>query len=325
MSRRIVRGCMVSIILATCVLLGRAESGTSQETAPREPPTGMRVFVTGHSFHVFVAPRLEPLTKAAGIKRHALVGTQMIGASRVISHWFDLPPAPADNKPSPPEQRDIFKMSKYDIAKPSLVGGNVDVFTMSPIMSYVPDDGIDRFVELGLKHNSKMRFLVQASWVGWDGTLPGEKITKAEERDTRSLEVVTAANKRFREALELQAGRLNTKVGHDVVFIAPVGDAVLKLRELIAAGKAPGVTKQSQLFMDLIGHGTEPVLSLTTYVNFACIYRVSPVGLKVAKNAALDQLSPKLDPLLRQIAWDTVTSYSFSGVKPAMAAGQPSK
>jgi hypothetical protein len=97
------------------------------------------------------------------------------------------------------------------------------------------------------------------------------------------------------------------------VRIVPVGDAVLKLRELIAAGKAPGLTKQTDLFTDLIGHGKEPVLALATYCNFACIYKVSPVGLKDS-NPALDKLSPELRPLLQQIAWDTVTAYPFSGV-----------
>ena len=99
------------------------------------------------------------------------------------------------------------------------------------------------------------------------------------------------------------------------VCIVPVGDAVMKLRELIAAGKAPGLTKQTDLFTDQIGHGKEPVLALATYCNFACIYRISPAGLK-APNAALDKLSPELDPLLRQIAWDTVSTYPHSSVKP---------
>ena len=29
-------------------------------------------------------------------------------------------------------------------------------------------EGIDKFVELGLKHNPKMRFLIQESWTPWD-------------------------------------------------------------------------------------------------------------------------------------------------------------
>lgn len=257
-------------------------------------PKGERVLVTAHSFHIFTAPRLAPLALAAGIEGHKLVAAQMIGGSKVIQHW-NLP----DEKQK---------------AKPLLTAAEVDVMTMSPHV-YLPDEGIDRFVELGAKANPKLRFLVQHSWMPWDGWEGTDKVAKNEDRDARPLDIVRAANLKWRTNLEAQVAALNTKLGRDAVFITPVGDAVLKLRELIAAGKAPGLTKQTDLFTDQIGHGKEPILALATYCNFACIYKVSPVGLKVS-NANLDKLSPELDPLLRQIAWETVTGYAKSGVKP---------
>lgn len=256
-------------------------------------PKGERVLVTAHSFHIFTAPRLAPLAKAAGIEGHELVAAQMIGGSKVIQHWN--------------------LEGEKQKAKPALAEGKVDVMTMSPHV-YLPDEGINHFVELGNKANPKLRFLVQHSWMPWDGWEGTDKIAKNEDRDTRSLDIVRAANLKWRTNLEAQIKGLNQKLGRDAVFITPVGDAVLKLRELIAAGKAPGLTKQTDLFTDQIGHGKEPILALATYCNFAAIYRVSPVGLKVP-NANLDKLSPELDPLLRQIAWETVTGYSLSGVK----------
>ena len=265
-----------------------------------DAPKGERVFVTAHSFHIFIAPRLALLAKAAGIEDHQLVGQQMIGGSRVIQHW-NLP----DDK---------------NKAKAALAAGGVDVLTMSSHV-YLPDEGIDRFVELGLKHNPKMRFLVQHSWTPWDGWLPDEKIANNEDRDTRPLDKVRVANKRFRDALEAQIGGLNTKLGRDAVHIVPVGDAVMKLRELIADGKAPGLAKQTDLFTDQIGHGKAPIIALATYCNFACIYRVSPVDLK-DNEPVLDKLSPELKPLLQRIAWDTVSSYPLSGVKAANPAAR---
>ena len=255
-------------------------------------PKGERVFVTAHSFHIFTAQRLAPLAKAAGIEGHVLVGAQMIGGSKVIQHW-NLP----DEK---------------NKAKSVLSASEADVLTMSPHV-YLPDEGIDRFVELGAKHNPKLRFLVQHSWIPWDGWEGNDKVAKNEDRDTRSLDIVRAANLKWRTNLETQINALNQKLGRDAVRIVPVGDAVMKLRELIAAGKAPCLAKQTDLFTDQIGHGKEPILALTSYCNFACIYRLSPVGLKDA-NANLDKLSPELRPLLQQIAWDTVSSYPLSGV-----------
>lgn len=256
------------------------------------PPKGERVFVTAHSFHIFVAPRLAPLAKAAGIEGHVLAGQQMIGGSKVIQHW-ELP-------------------AEKNKARPALTEGTVDVMTMSPHV-FLPDPGIDNFVELGAKQNPRMRFLVQHSWTPWDGWEGTDKVAKNDDRDTRALDIVRAANLRFRSNLESQVNALNRKLGRDAVSIVPVGDAVMKLRELIAAGKAPGLTKQTDLFTDPIGHGKEPILALATYCNFACIYRISPTGLKTL-NTALDKLSPDLDPLLRQIAWDTVKGYARSGV-----------
>jgi hypothetical protein len=258
-------------------------------------PKGERVLVTAHSFHIFTAQRLAPLVQAAGIEGHKLVAAQMIGGSKVIQHW-NL----TDDKQK---------------AKPALAAGEVDVMTMSPHV-YLPDEGIDRFVELGAKHNPKLRFLVQHSWTPWDGWEGTDKVAKNEDRDGRSLDQVRAANLKWRTTLETQITALNKGLGRDAVCIVPVGDAVMKLRELIAAGKAPGLTKQTDLFTDPIGHGKEPVLALTTYCNFACIYKISPVGLKDT-NANLDKLSPELKPLLQQIAWDTVSAYPLSGVKPS--------
>ncbi len=268
-------------LLSLCMALAAADA-----------PPGQRVFVTAHSFHIFVAPRLAPLAKAAGIEGHVLAGQQMIGGSRVIQHW------------NLPDDRNK--------AKSSLAAGGVDALTMSPHVA-IPDEGINHYVELGAKHNPKMRFLVQHSWTPWDGWLAGEKVAKNDERDGRPLDKVRVANRRWRDALEAQAGELNKQLGREAVFIVPVGDAVMKLRELIAAGKAPGLAKQTDLFTDPIGHGKEPVLALAAYCNFACIYRVSPVGLKDSA-PALDKLSPELKPLLQQIAWDTVTGYPRSGV-----------
>ncbi len=260
-----------------------------------DAPKGERVFVTAHSFHIFVAPKLAPLAQAAGIAGHKLVAAQMIGGSKVIQHW-NLP----DEK---------------NKARPALAASEVDVFTMSPHV-YLPDEGIDRFVELGAKHNPKLRLLVQHSWTPWDGWEGTDKVAKNEDRDTRSLDQVRAANLKWRTTLEAQVAALNTKLGRDAVCIVPVGDAVMKLRELIAAGKAPGLTKQTDLFTDQIGHGKVPIIALTTYCNFACIYGISPVGLK-DNEPALDKLSPELKPLLQKIAWDTVAGYPLSGVKAA--------
>ena len=293
-----------------------------------DPPKGERIFITSHSFHAFVAGKLPVMANAAGIKDQVIVGHQSIGGSKTLQHWnlpleSELPASPAPvaqtAAAAPGATPAPVKKPQVNIAKPALMTGGVDVFTMAPHMTYMPDEGIDHFVELGLQHNPKMRFMVQESWPIFDGWLPDEKIVKNEDRDARSLDIVRTASKRFRDACEAQAAAINKKVGHDVVFVVPAGAAIMKLRELVAEGKVPGFTKQSDLFNDPIGHGKDPIQTLAAYCNFACIYHMSPVGLQDT-NPTLDQISPELRPLLQKIAWETVSTYPPAGLGAAKVA-----
>ena len=254
------------------------------------PPAGLRVFYTGHSFHMFVPARVEQLVKSAGIEGHKLVGTQGIGGSRVIQHW-DL----ADDK---------------NKAKPALESGQVDVFTMAAHLA-IPDRGIDHFTELGLKHNPKLRLLVQESWMPFDQVSETRRIRDNSERDHTKLDELQAVTTAWRKRLEAQADELNKRHDRRAIFIVPVGDAVVKLREQIAAGKFPGVTKQADLFRDPIGHGLGHVQALAAYCNFAAIYRRSPEDLKLTEPGVDDAQHA----ILQRIAWETVSNYSYSGVE----------
>jgi hypothetical protein len=260
----------------------------------------MRVFVTAHSFHIFVADRLGPLAKAAGLRLHEPVRRQMIGGSSVKQHW-DLPD---ENNP----------------AKAALMAGEVDVLTMSPNWM-VPDEAIEFFTDLGLKHNPRMRVLVQVSWSAYDHHDSGspneweksQMIENNEERDARSLEGLRAANANIMGIVQKQVADLNSRYGREVIHIVPVGNAVIRLRELVVDGKVPGIKKQSELFSDPIGHGKAPVLALAAYCNFASLYRRSPEGLDDG-NLELEQIHPDLQAFLQKIAWETVSAYPESGV-----------
>jgi hypothetical protein len=276
MTRRTIASALVLVCVLPCV--GRAE----------DPPR-LRVFYTGHSFHMFVPERVALMAKAASVKEYQLAGRQGIGGSRVIQHWDK---DKGDNQ-----------------AKKALEKGDVDIFTMAPHLK-IPDEGIDRFVELGLKHNPKMRFLVQQSWMPFDYL--DKRVKNNAERDAGKLDVdrLRAQHAKWRGEMETQAKALNKSAGREAVFIVPAGDAVVKLRELVAEGKAPGITKQSELFTDAIGHGKAPVVILVSYCNYACITGRSPVGLQVKEPS----ISAELNALLQRIAWDTVLTYPMSGV-----------
>lgn len=289
MSRRMLLRCVALLMLFTC----------SAAAEDAKPPVGLRVFYTGHSFHMFVPPQVEQMVKAAGIQGHRLAGTQGIGGSRVIQHW-DL----ADGK---------------NKAKPALISGEVDVFTMAAHLA-IPDEGITKFTELGLQNNPNLRLLVQASWYPFDvprGS-PGF-ITDNAQRDEAKIADLQAAVDDWRRKLEAQADELNRIHNHKAVFIVPVGDAVVKLRAMVIDGKFPGITRQSELFTDPIGHCQAHVQALASYCNYAAIYRTSPVGLKIPRSS----LSDEQHAILQKLAWDTVSSYGHSGMTIAAESKPP--
>ena len=280
---------LLRLIAAAVIALSFAPGSPLCAAEEKAPPAGVRVFYTGHSFHMFVPPMVEQLVKEAGIPGHVLVGRQGIGGSKVIQHWDK---ADAENE-----------------AKKALMTGKVDVFTMAPHVM-VPDPGITNFVELGLKHNSDMRFLLQASWYPFDVADPEKRIKDNAARDAMKIEDLQAAVDEWRTRLEAQADELNKLHGKRCVFIVPAGDAVVKLRAMIVAGKFPGITKQSELFRDPIGHGLGHVMALVAYCNFAAIYKTSPVGMEATERS----INAEQHRILQEIALETVSKYPYAGI-----------
>lgn len=256
---------------------------------------GQRVFSTGHSFHYFVPPILADMAKKAKIADHVPVGLSAIGGSRVIQHWNV-----ADDK---------------NKAKEALKAGKVDVLTMSPI--HLPDEGIENFAKLAFEHNPNIRVTVQENWLPFDiyDTTFKERPAKVDHNAPTGAELRKLHAKYFQD-MEAHVVELNKKLGKDVLFIVPVGQAVIALREKIIAGEAPGLKTQNDLFSDPIGHAKAPLQALAAYCYFASVYQRSPVGLPMP--AILESTrNAELNRLLQEIAWQAVSTHPLSGVKAA--------
>jgi hypothetical protein len=286
-NRFLSKALMLVIGVSTLLVVSGARHSVADDLPPVIP--GLRVFYTGHSFHMFVPNHVERIVRAAGIKGHKLVGRQGIGGSRVYQHW-DL----ADGK---------------NKAKPALTTGEVDVFTMASHLT-VPDRGITNFTELGLKHNPDIRLLVQVSWFPFDVESPEKRIRNNSQRDNMKIADLQAAVDSWRKKLEAQTDDLNEKHKRRAVFLVPVGDAVVALRSMIVDGTFPGVTAQSELFRDPIGHVGPHVQALASYCNYAAIYRASPVGLK----PGFKGITAEQDLILQELAWSTVGRSSYAGI-----------
>jgi len=271
----------------------------------RPPITqGQRVFTCGHSFHVFTYRQVDEIAKAAGLD-HQLVGISSIGGSMVKKHW-EVP----DEK---------------NAAKAALIAGKVDVLTLSPI--WLPDEGIDNFAKLGVEHHPALRITVQEYWLPNDEYVPVYPLQtkKGCDHNATDLAELRKVNARYMQDIEAHVREINQRLGKEALFVVPVGLASVALREKIAAGQAPGLKVQWDLFRDTWGHPQIPLQFLASYCQFAVIYRRSPVGLPVpAEFKALKDVSDedkeKLNRLLQELAWEAVSKHPMSGIRANASA-----
>jgi hypothetical protein len=290
------RTIFVFVLALFCATTANAAALPS-DSQPAPIDRGQRIFLCGHSFHVFVYKILDEMARSAGIKDHQSVGVSSIGGSRVIQHW-DVP----DEK---------------NKAKAALRAGTVDVLTLSPI--WLPDEGIENFAKLGFEHNPNIRVTVQEFWLPNDTyhpVYPLESKLKIDHNATR-IDELRKQQALYDHDLVEYVRAINQRLGKDVVFIVPVGQAAAALREKIVAGEAPGLKTQWDLFRDNWGHPQSALQVLDGYCHFAVIYRRSPVGLPLPPELARDEKltdKDKLNRLLQELAWDAVTHHPMSGV-----------
>lgn len=259
---------------------------------------GLRVFTAGNSFHAwFVAPILKDMAAGAGIEGHEIVGESKIGGSEAIQHW------------NVPEDQNK--------AKAALRAGNTDVLTLACMLH--PDNGIAKFAELGLQHNPDFRISLQEFWIPWDKfEWPYKGKQEDVNPDAATVTFLRDLHAPYFKEMDAYVRALNARLGKPVVYVAPVGQAILDLRGRIIAGKMPGIAKQSELFTDKLGHPQPPLETLVAYVHFAVLYRRTPVGLPmpaVLKQANKPQWDDKLNRTLQEIAWQAVIHHPLSGVK----------
>jgi hypothetical protein len=120
---------------------------------------------------------------------------------------------------------------------------------------------------------------------------------------------------KYRKQQEAYVDEVNAKAGKRVVFLVPLGDGMLEVRKMIAAGKFPGVTKVSGSVLggDHMPHQGLLGMRLGAYMHFAALYRMSPEGLKFPGKEG-DGLTDEQRPILQKLAWDMVSKYPYAGI-----------
>ena len=294
-----------SVALAIC--LSSLAAVAQAQTAPIEK--GQRVYHAGHSFSIFTIQPLELLATEAGFEAHTTQGRSMIGNSTPMQHW------------NASEERSTVK--------PTLRAGDVDVLILAAHRR-MPEEGIDLFADLAAEHNPNVRLLIYSSWSAWDGRSNGAGFSN-EDRDQVTTEEIDgwieSRKTDYLKRMRAQLRGINERHNRDMAFIIDVGNAVYALRKEVIKGNVPGISKQSQLFSDSMGHSGSIVAAVADYATFATVYRKSPVGMSAVETmpagrrsrAFTPTLSPedntKLHKLLQEVALEAVLAEPMSGFK----------
>lgn len=286
-----------AVFFALLVSQLRGLPAAGDDKVRSEPITkGQRVFSTGHSFHAGFAPILDEMAKSGGFSDSTIVGVSSIGGSKVIQHWAGKQ------------------------VQAALTAGEVDVQMTTPI--YLPDEGVEKFAQLGFEHNPNFRLTMMEFWLPFDQYEPRNYMggaarvapPKTVDHNAATAEGLRKIHERYVAEMDELVGGVNKKLGKPVVFVVPVGQAVIALRDKIIAGQAPGLKSQEDLFSDALGHPRPPLTVMMGYCHYAVIYRKSPIGLPVPKALAKMKDADELNRLLQELAWDAVIHHPLSGV-----------
>ena len=310
----------LTVGLVACTTVSTPQGSSLSQVAPITQ--GQKYVMATHSFNVFIGPArsrtphgplspgpLAALAAERGKVGHQNLAVQMIGGSTPMQHWNQGDGDDTQN-----------------IAKVALNKGGVDVFTMSP-NARMPEEGIDLFGDLVIKTNPNARILVQNSWSAWDGNGVTASVGGTErpnfaneEHDKADLATIDGwlssleVKDGYLERMRAQLSGINRRAGRQMAYIVPSSVSAYTLRKEIIKGNIPGVTLQSQIFRDGMGHPTAPLANVVTYTWYATMYRESPVGLKALVDTS-DPTSEQRELLLQQIAWNAVIAEPMSGVK----------
>ena len=274
--------------------------------------SGQRIYASHHSYFLPIPAILTELAKAGGYPDQVIVGSDYIGGSKSMQHWT-IP----DDK---------------NKAKAALISGKTDVLILTPV--YLPDDGIKNFAQLGLQYNPDIRVTVMEFWIPFDvynptiydknyKPIPGEpplmpKPAKV-DHNAATADGLRKMHEYYFKTMDDEVKDVNKALGKQVVYVVPMGQAVLALREKIIAGQVPGIKTQEELFADQLGHPKAAMQALEAYCHYAVIYRKSPVGLPVPTVLTKSGIPPEdlepLNKLLQELAWEAAIQHPLSGVR----------
>lgn len=275
-------------------------SSTGQKEGLQFPKgNGVRLLMTGHSWVEPGRKTLPAMAAAAGYTgHHQRAHISGGGTGSANSIWLtEFGRFP--NKPATP------------VLLPAIATGQWDVMSWGAFYDDTPEC-FTQWMEVCLKHNPGMTFLVQDGWPVYRTKTPAAtKESILQNLDEQHDRVQRELIQKFHAGLEAKyPGK---------VHVIPAGAAVVEMIRHQLAGELPGFDCISEhlggsrgVYRDG-GHlsTTSGMEQLVGYLYFGMLYRQSPERLT---NYHPNGVDPTVDRLMRQAAWKAITHSPFSGI-----------
>jgi hypothetical protein len=161
-----------------------------------------------------------------------------------------------------------------------------------------------------LKHSPDTKLYVYVNWLEHkQDHILGPEVKISPETPEQWVQKMNEYMQWFED---LRVELLKAFPGKSVEMI-PVGQALLRLKEEIEAGKVPGMTDFFEENIRDNIHATYKGAYLVGLVHYVCLYKENPIGL-MAPNTMLTKAQQEI---YERIAWETSINYPYSGVTAA--------
>lgn len=284
-----------------------AEATFTIGAQPTSAPSGpVRSYHVGNSLTDTINDWLEPIADSTGAD-HTYARWTIPGApiGWIASHKGDGfgTPEGANNPDSFVRSfAPITHMSVQPFSDPSReTQGNAALSLLSPALAASPDMQVWVYAQWpSYTEWSKDGLATSAGWA----TPPWNVKAPANWEDAVANQVLY--HEAFRQYVD-------DKLGGKEVLIVPAGPALVALKHAIESGKVPGMSDFGKsVFTDDL-HLTPQASYLVGLVFYSCFYKQSAEGRASFAGTGLTDAQARI---LQRIAWETVSTYRWSGVAP---------
>lgn len=280
--------------------------GLADEHKASKPPAGLRVAYTLMSN----GAEMEAIVKASKIMGHKQMNAPYFGT------WHGFVRGGKDG--IMPKAQELLRKGDIDV----LTGASWTWFpNLETWQKHVGlDSALAGVAELGLENNPNFRICWRAFLR--PVTIKKDKVVLPDFAQSRK-----AMEKETKE-MEAHADLVNKKHGKRVLLIVPHAQAGLALVDLVAAGKFPGMTDPTELWMKEEAYNMNihrHLRALAAYCDFVATYGISPEGLrpsykgltyrsKGGTDHSMEGITDEQEAILQRIAWEAVSKYPYAGV-----------